>query len=273
MKFILVFCLFFVLSIATLCVPALCSDAIILNESFDGSSEAFRFELIKELRNIGFNIIYTNALEVESALLSSQESGKLFVLTDSRYFPIKAKSALDEFLKRGNNLLAISGPSFVNMLFWADNKWLNREQAKSTLSALSGFKLVDFAIEDIKKWHRYPEDGIDNVEITIEDTDEPNIPKSLHYKIKDYQSSDMFVSQDLLRGFSENCKALVFWARGGFYTSQLKIELQEQDGSRWMKVFDIKPSWKQYVFIASDFTFWGGNANRGKEGDKLNPGF
>ena len=65
--------------------------------------------------------------------------------------------------------------------------------------------------------------------------------------------------------------ATCFWAKGTSATSQLALEISEEDKSRWIATVNLKPDWQFYAVRPREFRLWAPNGlpNRGGAGDHL----
>jgi len=116
--------------------------------------------------------------------------------------------------------------------------------------------LFNFAPDEIKAWKRasnQPEAK------TIDETvaDGPALGRrALHVVMNDLTGWDTFGVSGLTGMFPKGHTLTVFSAKGDGNTSQLAVEVDEKDGSRWMAVVPLYPEWRQYVLTPKDFRFW-----------------
>ncbi|MDI6829044.1 MAG: hypothetical protein QME62_11225, partial [Armatimonadota bacterium] len=71
--------------------------------------------------------------------------------------------------------------------------------------------------------------------------------------------------------FPDGHTLTVFSAKGDERTTQLAIEWDEKDGSRWIATVALTTEWQQYVLTPDDFKFWISVPNRGGPGDRFRP--
>ena len=85
---------------------------------------------------------------------------------------------------------------------------------------------------------------------------------------------DGYLSPDIPQLFGPQHALLSFLVKGSPSTHQVVVEIQEQDGSRWMAVVDITPQWQRIGLDAHDFQYWHDSPTRdrrGGAGDQLQP--
>jgi hypothetical protein len=77
---------------------------------------------------------------------------------------------------------------------------------------------------------------------------------------------DGYMSADTPQLFADQHGLLSFQAKGGPATRQIGVEIQEQDGARWMAVVDTGPQWQRIGLDAHDFTYWHDSPTRDRRG-------
>lgn len=248
------------------------SPIVVLNERFPGSSARFYAELREAAARQG------PVAEVTSAALSSRLDsvagpGAILVLPDARYFPAQAKPNLDSFLRRGNHVVAVSGPAFGHMLFQGNNGWLTRDSANEDLSKKPGEEMVDFAEQDMAQWIRSAGPKKGDTEFEVVPSGKLGVPDALHVRIGKLDVWDTMLSPKLTKPFPEGMDTTLFWARGGPETPELAIEWREADGSRWMSTIKLTTEWKRYALTPPSFRYWPDSSSKGRGGldDRFNP--
>jgi len=246
---------------------------IMLSESFPKSSQRFYTVLKDSVKKSGLDFEETNGAKLASRLKSETGPSSILVLPNARYFPTEAKQELEMFLKRGNHLLAISGPAFKNMVYRVDNQWLTRDLAKVELGYDPGNKIINFAQQDINTWTRESGAMGNPTTYNVEPSNDPEVPNALHVKISRLDNWDTIVSRPIEQPFPPGFDTTVFWAKGSPDTPEMMIEWREKDGSRWIGVVKLTTEWIRYVLTPDDFTYWPDNPSKGRggPGDRFNP--
>ncbi|MHB1457560.1 MAG: hypothetical protein ACYC0V_11665, partial [Armatimonadota bacterium] len=179
-----------------------------------------------------------------------------------------SKNALLSFLKNGNHLVAITGPSFSKMVVFADGKWVTRDEAKEALANAQGTKIIDFTTDFVTNWTRATGSPQNPSEYKIEAPASESQPSYLHAKISKLDNWDNLGSPTLSNPFGSDKTVTTFSAKGGPNTPELVIEWKEKDGTRWMGVVKLTTEWKRYALTPDDFRFWGDGSPAGRGGAK-----
>ncbi|MHB0997667.1 MAG: hypothetical protein ACYC27_00360 [Armatimonadota bacterium] len=254
--FILIFSL---AAIPMLTISANCKTDIILAGGYQDSSDAFRSDLMKVLADKGFPLRSVAPESLSTELQKENTYKSILVLSDASRFPANAKSSLESYLKRGNHLLAISGPAFGRISVLSDGKWLDKDEIKADLVNQSGIQILDFASSDISKWQIETDTGgVISSEYKVEPSGSPQVPNALHTRIRHLSKWDMIINNDIHNPFPEGYTGTAFWVKGGPNTPELAIEWKERDGTRWISVVKLTTEWKRYALLPEDFKFWDG---------------
>lgn len=248
------------------------ANIIILDDDFPYSSRKFATELEKGIAP-NFNTKVVDGISLVPTLNSEAGKGSVLVMANGRCFPADAKCALISFLKRGNHLLALSGPAFENLLFRANGKWLTVDMIKSEIAKSDGRQIIDFAKEDMSKWTRISASMQNPTEFKVEPSNDSNLPDALHVNISKLDDWDIIASPPIDAPFHDGEAAMLLWAKGSPGTSQLKVQWTEEDGTRWIATIKLTNEWRRYALLLSDFKFWpdGAAPGRGVPGDRLDP--
>lgn len=253
--------------------PAHSASIIMLRESFTRSSERFRGELKQAMQSAGFALEEASGKQISVRLAADAGPGSILVLPNARCFPADAKHSLEEFLKRGNHLLALSGPTFEDMVANSEGEWLTKRLSKVPLTRLRGEKIIDFREQDLARWMR-ASGSMGNPAIhRVESSGDSEVPDALHVELGKLDNWDVFVSPDLISPFPAGHTAMVFRAKGGPDTPELVVEWREKDRSRWMAVVTLTTEWVSYALTPDDFRYWSDSPCSGRGGpeDRFNP--
>ncbi|MHB1457776.1 MAG: hypothetical protein ACYC0V_12780 [Armatimonadota bacterium] len=249
------------------------SKVIYLDDQFPGSSIKFNSQLKQSISKAGFKVEGVSGLELAGKLAAQTGSGNILVLPNAVYFPLNAKENLDAFLKKGNHLFAVSGPTLSKIAINVNGIWLTEEDAKIALSTEQGNSIFDFNGSDISKWDRNAGLQESPIDIRIEPSGQTGIPDALHVKIEKLSNWDLLLGKNIPVTFPEGTSATAFWAKGGPDTPELVFEWREKDNCRWMSSVKLSTEWKRYILLPDDFKFWsdGSPVVRGGEKDQFNP--
>jgi hypothetical protein len=268
--------LLFTLCAAALAPSAQCALAgkiLVVSDHFPKSSERFHAALTGGIAALGLPAEKITASTLAARLSAEQGPGAILVLPNACYFASDAKPALEAFLKRGNHLLAISGPALQNLVVWENGKWLTRDLAKVELGYAKGESIIDWRTQDLKTWQRTSGTMTNPTEFRVEPSGDSDVPDALHVKIGRLDNWDTIVSPKLTKPFPDGSDVLVLWAKGGPNTPEMVVEMREKDGSRWMGNIKLTTDWIRYVLTPTDFAYWQDNPSRGRggPGDRFNP--
>ena len=196
----------------------------------------------------------------------------LLVLADSSSLPAKSVPTIEAYLRSGGDIIALNTPMWQKSLVKIGGRWLTKEEYQIETAAIPPDNvLFDFTADDLEGWTR----GSDTPEVptiaeTVEAGPAPN-QHSLHVMIPNLTSYDTFGKQGLEKPFPEGHTLTVFSAKGDSATTQLAVEWDEKDGSRWIAVVPLTTEWRRYVLRPEDFKFWISVPNRGGSGDRFHP--
>ncbi|HPO17520.1 MAG TPA: hypothetical protein PLI09_29070, partial [Candidatus Hydrogenedentes bacterium] len=181
----------------------------------------------------------------------------LLILPEASILPIPAVGPLEDYLKGGGDLLALNTPLWQKQLIQDGTEWVERAGYQEKHAAnLMQHVLFDFAPGSIAAWTRNTNDLAHPVTHTIETGLAGRINQALHVSIGLVDNWETFMSPPLEQPFLAEHTLTVFWAKGGPYTTELAIEWDEKDGSRWIGTVPLTPEWQQFVMEPKDFHFW-----------------
>lgn len=266
----------FIFSLLMIAMPVCAqsvNQVILLNESFPKSSASFYSSLKNAISTAKFDVKEVDGIHLSQALSETASPGSILVLPSANYFPSEAKASLLDFLKRGNHLMAVSGPALENLAIKAGDKWLTQDQTKDAIAQSDGKVIIDFSKEDLSKWSHSTGSPKNLTTYAVIESGDTRVPAALNMKIGKLENWDTLVSTPLEHPFPEGFTATTFWAKGGPNTPELLIEWTEKDGARWMATVRLTPEWKRYALLPEDFRFWapGSTAGRGGAKDSFNP--
>lgn len=261
MRFILFISCLTVFSALTMS-SANCADIIFVSK-YDNSTDIFQQKLLQSMNENGFKVEVVDPAKLQERLIKTTKPGTILVLPDAVRFPVKAKSALVDFLKAKNHLLAVSGPSFSSLVVQApDGRWVDRRTLNTELAKSSDIQLEDFTNSDLTSWKRDADSYQNSIQVTIAPSGDARVKQSMHVIINKLSKWDVLSKSYTNDQFPNGFSGMTFWAREGSDTPELAIEWKEADGARWVSVIKLSTSWKQYTLLPEDFKFWDGPAER-----------
>lgn len=182
----------------------------------------------------------------------------LLILPDASTLPAESLDYLLAYLRGGGDLLAGNTPLGRTLLLRDRDGWVTREEyAQAHAAVLLEHTLFDFSGEaPLEGWRRTSND----MDIATTHEIVPGPPgagsRALHVRVPKLTSWDTFVTENLDQPFPEGHTLTVLYAKGGPDTTELLVEWNEKDGSRWMATVPLTTEWRQYVLQPPDFHFW-----------------
>ncbi len=188
----------------------------------------------------------------------------LLVLADATRVPTQARDAVTEALRSSGKVIAIGAPAFMQVLAVTPRGWVTEEGYGEAL--VGELKPVPIGIAPTawRRSARHPEKPS-----TIEPA--PGEGEDAWKLTIDLDGWDGFLA-DIPGAFGPDRSLLTFQARGDGNTSQLSLEIREEDGSRWIGMVPLSTGWRSYALSPQDFPYWKDSpAQRGAPGDVLHP--
>lgn len=246
---------------------------LLLRDSFPKASQRFYSQLKSSATAAGVSMEEVGGTDLASALGRESGPGSILLLPNARYFPAEAKGAIQDFLKRGNHLMAISGPPFKELVVRAGGGWITKALTKVELTHDKGSSILDFSKTDLSGWRRVSGAMQSKTQFGVADSGDPEVPKSLHVTVSKLDNWDTIFTPPMTQPFPGGSTATVFWAKGGPRTPELIVEWREKDGSRWMGIVTLTTEWVRYALTPADFRYWSDNPSvkRGGPGDHFDP--
>ena len=241
---------------------AACADVILVS-GYDDSGKLFQQKLLKSIKQNGFNAEVVSPSALHERLMEKSKPGTILILPDAIRFPVKAKPALTGFLKAENHMLAVSGPAFSSLVVQApDGRWVDRRELNTRLVKAAGVQLEKFANSDLSAWERNADSAEHPIQVSIVPPGDPGTKPAMHVIISKLSKWDVLSKSYPEGKFSDGFSGMVFRAKGGPNTSELAIEWKEIDGTRWVSIIKVSPTWKEYTLLPEDFKFWDGPPTR-----------
>ena len=200
------------------------------------------------LRRAGFGVTLLTSAELATPAVLSSLNFDAVVLPGSRFFPSKARDNFLRFLRNGGHCVVLGGNVFEEPLTQFGGRWYSRSDIERELAATKpDTMLLDPAKVNARTWSRGTDSPKARSTASVQG-------QSFRFDIKGLKGWDTFNTRisALLPGQSLLC----FRAKGAVATPQMTVEMDEQDGSRWISIVDLTPEWKSYVLSPDRFTQW-----------------
>ncbi|MHB8969399.1 MAG: glycoside hydrolase 5 family protein [Pirellulaceae bacterium] len=245
-------------------IPA--AKIAILNDALPGFDRECARRLAKELRGTGCDVTELSAAEVCDASILSPERFFLYVIPQCRIYPAAGLEALVAFASGRGHVLFLGGPFLDDPVWPTAAGWINRAAIAAAKTG-SGPQRGLWADKPLstKGWLRTCNDMSTPGSWEVVN-DGPQGQPCLRFWTKNLTGWDGYLSPDTPQLFAEQHALLSFQAKGSPATRQIVVEIQEQDGSRWMAVVDVSPQWQRSGLDAQDFQYWSDSPTRDRRG-------
>lgn len=247
----------------------------LFDEPFPGADRQANQRLASVMEMAGFGV---TRLSADQMVMPGVLSGGLFhilVIPNCASFPAQAGGAVQQFAREGGHVFFVGGPFLDNPLYKIDGKWLDTA-AIADLMRATVIAHRPFAIEpalDLSSWQRACRDRNTDASFRVVNEGPDGMP-CIRLDVAQFGGWDGRLSPALDQLYGQGDDLLLFQAKGDEKTSQLSVEIQEKDGSRWIATARIGTQWQRVVLPLSDFHYWHDSPTkntRGQASDSLNP--
>ncbi len=226
---------------------------VMRGEAGEGLAKA----LADQARGAGYAVEQWGYAELCDPAKFSADAVDLLILPDASTLPIPAMVPMEAYLKGGGDLLALNTPLWQKQLIQDGTEWVERTAyCEKHAGSLMQHVLFDFSPASIAAWSRNTNNPAHPVTHTVETGLQGPVNQALHVSIGLVDNWETFVSPLLEQPFPAGHTLTVFWAKGGPHTTELAIEWDEKDGSRWIGTVPLTHEWQQFVMAPKDFHFW-----------------
>jgi hypothetical protein len=230
-----------------------------------GSRQDLPRKIAVEIQTAGYatEFIGPDLLTNSASLLSRKFD--LLVLPQARTLPVESMDAVKLYLRGGGRLMALGLPAWQSPVFAFGGRLLSSQEYQEAVnSQIADHLLADFGRDDLSQWRRSADLESTKTEVEMV-ADGPQ--KALHATIENLAGWSVLVSPLLTDPFAGGRTLTCFRARGAPDTTEMSVEWDETDGSRWIAVIDLGTEWKSYALTAEAFHFWESIPGRGRAGD------
>ncbi len=241
----------------------------VLVDKLPGHDQLLQKKIFATLKETGLKVTAITADQLTDPEKMSVKSFDLLVLPAAFSLPADSVQTVQEFLKKGGDLVTLQAPAFSDLLWKSDAEWLSRDAWRKVLQNQETKQmLLDFDDADPKQFRR--------------STNTPRSPaawnlvpgrwgKALFVRIANMQGWDTLAIPVKKHPFPAGHRLTCLYARGSKETRTLSLEWRETDGSRWIAAFPVTEKWRRVVLAPEDFHFWESTPGRGGRGDRFHP--
>ena len=199
----------------------------------------------------------------------------LVVVCDATRVPAVAIEKLAAFARRGGKLMVLGGPFFSRPSWEFRGRPLERDALLEQFSReLKPRVLFDFDTAAGPAWLHSSSNPRSVCSAQRAEGGAAGTPGCLELDLRDVSGWDTFLTK-VDRPFPAGSTWTTFWARGESERgpSQLMVEWQERDGSRWITVVHLARQWRLFALPPQAFGYWTDPRvpGRGGPGDMLRP--
>lgn len=222
-----------------------------------GFSERLAPSLTNLLNRSGYTVVSLAASDLCVKSGITPDKFDWLVLADASHLPMASIVPIQQFLKKGGNILALNVPAWAERLVTIGESWQTLDKYREQKATETPSRvIIDFTQEPLYLWFR-------NAFRMATPTLYSIIPNylapgkaALEVSIPEFEGWDSVCRNFKQPPFDNSHIATVFSAKGEGITNRLAIEWREYDGSRWIAVVPLSRSWQQYVLLPEHFKFW-----------------
>lgn len=230
--------------------------------------------LMAELEEHGFDVVELSAAQASDLNQLTSQRYFLYIIPKCRTYPAAGLAALVAFVQGKGHVLFLGGPLLDNPVWHgADDRWLDQSEIAAIKQRAQPTHDPFPHVANLFPWRRT--------------TNNPQTPGSwkivnegpagkscFRFTTENLTGWDGYMSPDRRELFGAGDDLFTFFAKGSERTTQVAVEIQEEDGSRWIAVARIGPQWRRVALELDDFKYWpdaSSRSGRGGAGDQLNP--
>jgi len=192
----------------------------------------------------------------------------LVILPYGGSFPAVARDAFMQYVRTGGSFLSLGGLPFERPMYRVDGEWVPAGVATPSPDAPASV-VADFDAT-IPEWDLSHAGEGENVIPSMVEPGADGTPRGAALSFPDLAG---FAYGGIAQGAGAPDAAtslLCFSAKGDAATTQVAVEVQETDRSRWKKVVRLTDEWRPFCIPASTFLSYA-TKDRGGPGDHLAP--
>jgi len=238
----------------------------VLRDSFAPDYPQRAEAIFASLTRAGLKPTFVSGAELSDEETFASQKLDCLVLPDARFFPAKAGSSLQNFLRSGGDMVVIGGPIFDKTLYRVNGRWQTRQEILGSVRPQR--VALDLSKINTRDWSRAASnpDVVDRLSITRAARKGEMGWAEVFVENLSPRGWDTF-RIGLPRGaFPEGDSIVCFQASGDKNTPSMLLEIQERDRSRWIAVVPLKPQTQSYALPVEKFKFWNDSTSGGRGG-------
>ncbi|MCK5804425.1 MAG: hypothetical protein KAI66_16425 [Lentisphaeria bacterium] len=246
----------------------------VLDDALPGHDRKGVARLAADLRKASFGVTSLTAGQFCLDGVLSKETFDVLVVPRCDSFPAAGAEPLATFGREGGHILFLGGPFLDNALREVNGTWFD---TKGLTSARNSVKpaFIPFEINarlDLAKWHRATGDSDGAATLAVTQNG-PNDTPAIRWHADNFRRWEGHLSPPFPRLFGEGHDLFTFLVKGDGNTPLIAVEIQEEDGSRWIATAKVAAKWQRVGLALADFHYWVDSPtkkSRGGANDGLN---
>lgn len=229
---------------------------VALVKDLSGAEPALVATLAAAFRQAGFGVTLLTGAELAAPASFSVLRFDYVVLLGTRFFPSPAHDNFLRFLRSGGHAVVLGGDVFAEPVALLNGRWCSAAEVERALAAIAPETTwPELTKPSARTWSRNSDMAQFPSTLVAE-------ARGVRCDIKGLHGWDKFAAN--IPAFPAGQTLLCFQAKGDAATPQVMVEIDEQDGSRWIATLDITPDWQPYVLTPERFAPWEAKALKKK---------
>jgi len=252
------------------------SIAVLRDATLPESDPSVADHLASAFRAAGFGVTFLDGRQASDPSVLAPQRFFLYVIPHAQVYPATGAPALMSYLRRQGHLMVLGGPAFTRQVWDYQGQWVDQQMIRARVAQRQAeHTFLDFEGQpDLKAWTRATNDNTIQSALELEPGGHDGKGQCLRMSMQNLAGWNTYASPVLEGMFAQGHALLCFWAKGDAQTSQLSVEMNEADGSRWIAVVPLETDWKYHVLTPDQFAYWPDSKTkdtRGRPGDRFNP--
>ena len=242
----------------------------VLSDALPGLDPALVTQLCQAIAGAGHTVMPLTATQLADPAALGRGQVDVLVLAHSPSFPGPASGTVEAFLQAGGNLVLLGGYAYARPVARVRGEWVERARLEAALRTIpNAMTLLGSATLDPAAWQRgtnHPE----HPSVLLAGTGSQGPCLRLELRQLGPWQWDTYATR-ISQSIPDEHDMVCLEVRGGDRTPQVAVEIDERDGSRWVAVVEVTPTWQRHVLELGRFRFLkdGSPAPRGGPADHL----